>query len=212
MISAKKMADAERQLAQRDPRMATLIQRHGPCTIGRKRRDSFTVLCASIISQQLSSKAADTIQKRVMLALGAEKDFTPAHFNGVNVAQLRACGLSNAKGKWLLALAERVGSGTLDLAQVRKMKDADAMQTLDDLPGIGPWTAEMLLMFAFDRIDIYSMGDLGLRRGAELVYNRKRKLSDKKLLQLTASWTPHRSIASWYLWRAIEDGENSGWT
>lgn len=189
--------------------MDQLIRRHGPCMLGRKRRDHFQVLASSIISQQLSSKAADTIQARVHKALGAEKLLTPAHFNRVEIPALRACGLSNAKAKWLLALAEATTSGQLDFRQLQKMDDAAAMRVLDDLPGIGQWTAEMMLIFAFDRLDIFSMGDVGLRNAINRFYNKGRPLSDTRTLKLTRDWAPYRSIASWYLWRSVDDPDSS---
>ena len=210
MISPKTHAAALAHLTKADPVMGRVMAQFGPCQLGRKRRDPFHVLAGSIISQQLSTKAADTIQKRVMAGVGAEKHLTPQQLAGADIPQLRACGLSNAKAKWLIALGQASLNGTLDLAHIHKMSDAQAMEMLDALPGIGPWTAEMLLMFAFDRLDVFSLGDLGLRRGAELLYNKKKPLSDAKLLKISKVWAPYRSIASWYLWRAIE-GENAAW-
>lgn len=210
MISANTLAEAERHLARSDPLLARLIKHHGPCGIGRKRSDPFRVLASAIIGQQLSTKAADTIEARVRKTLGAEKTLTPTHFAGADIPRLRACGLSNAKSKWLLALAEAAASGSLDFKKICRMDDAALMQVLDDLPGIGQWTAEMMLIFAFDRLDVFSMGDAGLRRSVNLMYNKGRKLSDARTLKLTATWAPYRSIASWYLWR-VADGDNTSW-
>ena len=206
MISAATIAQAESHLARTDPLMARLIKRHGPCTIGRKRRDPFQVLASAIVSQQLSTKAADTIEKRVHTALGSNGRLHHRHFSGADIPKLRACGLSNAKSKWLLALAEATACGSLDFKKLRRLDDAAAMQMLDDLPGIGQWTAEMMLIFAFDRLDIFSMGDVGLRRGVNLLYNKGRKLSDSRTFKLTAQWAPYRSIASWYLWHMADAG------
>jgi DNA-3-methyladenine glycosylase II len=128
----------------------------------------------------------------------------------VDIAQLRACGLSNAKARWLLALAEATASGTLDFRKIRRMDDAAALAVLDALPGIGQWTAEMMLIFAFDRLDVFSMGDVGLRRGVNLLYNKGRPLNDRRTLKLTAAWAPYRSVASWYLWR-MADGDSTTW-
>lgn len=205
MISAETIAAAQRQLARQDPRMKEMVRRYGPCTLGRKRRDPFQVLASSIISQQLSSKAAETIQKRVLAALGARRKLTPQHFESASIAQLRACGLSNAKASWLLSLAEAVRSGRLDLKHFHRLDDAAALEKLDALPGIGVWTAEMMLIFAFDRLDIFSMGDAGLRRAVNLIYNKGRKLSDAKTLKLAQAWAPYRSVACWFLWRTVDD-------
>jgi DNA-3-methyladenine glycosylase II len=195
---------AEKYLSRQDPVIKRLIARHKPCTIISRRRDPFHVLCTSIVSQQLSTKAADTIQGRVMLHVGAAKTLQPAHLLGASPENLRACGLSNAKAKWLRTLAERVDSGEFSFQRLRRMDDEAALEALDALPGIGRWTAEMYLIFALHRLDIFAMGDVGLRRSLNRLYNGGRPLSDKRTLAITETWKPYRSVASWYLWRMID--------
>ncbi len=215
MIAAAKLREAEQYLSRRDRRLARLINAHGPCTLGRKRRDPFHVLCSSIIGQQLSIKAADTIQARVAtLVLAGETPksvFTPAHFIDAEHQQLRTAGLSNAKSKWLIAIAQAVHSGEFSFTKLRKLDDEAAIDTLDALPGIGRWTAEMYLMFAMDRIDIFSMGDVGLRRSIDKIYNRGDKLDADATLKIINRWAPYRSVASWYLWRLV-DGDSGTWS
>jgi DNA-3-methyladenine glycosylase II len=218
MIPTKTLRAAEAHLMAADPVMSRLITHFGPCTLGRKRRDPFHVLCTSIISQQLSAKAADTIQGRVAALLGAPVDgFAHSHFATVTQEALRSCGLSNAKAKWLLELALRHGDGRFDPLALGKLDDALLCAELDALPGIGLWTAEMMLIFAFDRLDVFSMGDVGLRRSINQLYGGKgrdgrlKQLDDRKTLKITARWAPYRSIASWYLWRGI-DGDLGNWT
>jgi len=218
MIQTKTLRAAEAHLTAADPVMARLIEHFGPCTLGRKRRDPFHVLCASIIGQQLSAKAADTIQKRVATLLGAPMDhFEHTHFAAVTQESLRACGLSNAKAKWLLELSARRGDGRFDAAALAKLNNAALTVELDTLPGIGLWTAEMMLIFAFDRLDVFSLGDVGLRNAINQLYAGKdrdgkpKKLDDKKTLKITKLWSPYRSIACWYLWRGI-DGDIGNWT
>src|SRR5581483_8847980 len=116
--------------------------------------------------------------------------------------QLRSCGLSNSKAKWLAAIADAVRSGELSFPKIAKMTDAEAVKTLDALPGIGQWTAEMFLIFALGRPDIFSMGDVGLRRAVNKLYNGGRKLSDRRTQELAERWSPYRSVACWYLWRS----------
>ena len=197
---------ATAQLAKSDPIMATLIRQYGAHTLGARKRDDFHVLATSIISQQLSTKAADTIQKRIHLRVGAKKHLQPAHFLAIAAEELRACGLSNAKVKWLQAIAQAVDSGVFSFNKLRKMSDENAIEALDALPGIGRWTADMFLIFALDRPDIFSMGDVGLRNSINRLYNKGKPLNDAKTLKLTAKWAPWRSVACWYLWRGI-DGE-----
>jgi len=204
MIKPHTMRAAEAHLRSVDSRLARLIDRHGPCTIGSRRRDPFHVLCSSIIGQQLSIKAADTIQARVAALTGAGKRFLPDHFLAADHDALRSCGLSNAKARWLRALAEARSDGRLDFAKLKKLDDEAAIEMLDALPGIGRWTAEMFLIFALDRLDIFSLGDVGLRNGLNRLHNSGAKLDDAESLARVACWAPYRSVGSWYLWRVLE--------
>lgn len=217
MIAPKTLRAAEAHLSSADPVMAKLIARHGPSTLGRKARDPFHVLCTSIIGQQLSTKAADTIQGRVAKLLGAPHDaLAHLHFSGIEQEALRACGLSNAKAKWLLELATRTADGRFDAAELAHLDDSALAAALDALPGIGPWTAEMMLIFAFDRLDVFSLGDVGLRNSINALYSKRgrdgkfKPLDEKKTLKIAAAWAPYRSVACWYLWRQI-DGEVGTW-
>jgi DNA-3-methyladenine glycosylase II len=198
------LAKAERHLSLVDPAIGQLIARHGRCSIGKRADQPFHVLATSIISQQLSTKAADTIAGRLSAALDANPHFEPRHFHGVGHDSLRACGLSNAKAQWLVALGAAALDGSLSFEQLRTLDDEAAITILDALPGIGRWTAEMFLIFAMGRLDIFAMDDVGLRRGVNLLYGRGRKLSDKRTLAITARWAPYRSVASWYLWRMAD--------
>ena len=201
---------AERHLSAVDPLMARLIARHGPCTLGARRRNPFHTLCTSIISQQLSSKAADTIQTRVQQLLKANPHFRPAHFLAARHADLRACGLSNAKARWMVEIARRTHSKEFSFSRLARLDDEAAIAMLDALPGIGRWSAEMYLIFALDRLDIFAMDDVGLRRGVNRLYGNGRKLSDRRTLQITKPWAPYRSVASWYLWR-LGNEEPANW-
>lgn len=205
------IAAAERHLRKADSRLAAVIERYGPCTLTRSRRDPFHVLCNSIISQQLSVKAADTILQRVMAQANETKRLNPDQILGIAPEQLRACGLSNAKAKWLHAISTQVKDGTFSFGRLKKMDDAAATAALDALPGVGPWTAEMYLIFALHRLDIFSMGDLVLRRSLNRLHNKGRTLSDARTLKITATWAPYRSVASWYLWRMSDNDDNNSW-
>jgi DNA-3-methyladenine glycosylase II len=211
MIDAEHLRAAERRLARRDRRLARLIAANGPCTLGARERDPFHVLCSSIIGQQLSAKAADTIQARIHALVGAAELLLPAQLLAVRAEQLRGVGLSNAKAKWLHALSELTLSGAFSFAALQAMDDEEAIAALDALPGIGRWTAEMFLIFALDRTDIFSLGDAGLRRSLNIIYNKGERLDDEATLAITARWAPHRSIASWHLWRLV-DGDIAAWS
>jgi len=206
----ERLAEADRYLAKADPVLAPLIARHGPCRLGAKARDPFHILCTSIISQQLSTKAADTIQGRVEVLVEANPHLQPAHFKGVRHASLRKAGLSNAKARWIVEIARRVREGEFSFQALDRLDDEAAIEMLDALPGIGRWSAEMYLMFALDRLDIFAMDDVGLRRSVNRLYAKGRKLGDRRTLAITKAWAPYRSVASWYLWR-LGDEEPSNW-
>lgn len=211
MIEREHIAVAEQHLARRCPTMRHLIRAHGPSTLGAKRRDPFHVLASAIIGQQLSTKAADTIQARVHARVGVKTKLAPDALLATPAGDLRACGLSNAKVKWLHALSARVESGALNFRALAKMNDADALRTLDELPGVGLWTAEMFLIFALDRLDLFSMGDVGLRNAVNRLFNGGVRLDEPATRQIVERWAPYRSVASWYLWR-LTDGEVQTWT
>ncbi|MGQ0699152.1 MAG: DNA-3-methyladenine glycosylase family protein [Panacagrimonas sp.] len=211
MIEPAIIGTAQKHLSRQCPVMRTLIRAHGPSTLGALKRDPFHVLASSIIGQQLSSKAADTIQARVHVLVGANKKLTPQRLLSVSAEALRGAGLSNAKCKWLHALSERTASGELSFKALAKMDDETAIETLDALPGVGRWTAEMFLIFALDRLDIFSLGDVGLRNSVNKLYNQGVKLDEAATLEVVSRWAPYRSVASWYLWR-LTDGDIATWT
>jgi DNA-3-methyladenine glycosylase II len=198
---------ADAYLREADPVMAKLIDRYGPCKLTVKSGSPFEVLAAAIISQQLSNKAAATIQGRVVDLVGA---LNAEALATADPLALRACGLSNAKSRWLIAFGEAVTTGTLDFAAIAAMDNATAIRTLDALPGIGPWTAEMWLIFAQGREDLFSMGDVGLRNAINRLYAGGEKLDVPATLLITNRWAPYRSCASWYLWR-LTDANDSYW-
>ena len=206
----ERLAEADQYLAKADPVLGALIGRHGPCTLGLDPRDPFHVLCTSIISQQLSTKAADTIQARVEALVKANPHLEPAHFKGVRHASLRRAGLSNAKARWIVEIARRVRENEFSFEKLNALGDEAAIELLDALPGIGRWSAEMYLMFALGRLDIFAMDDVGLRRSVNRLYAKGRKLGERRTLAITKAWAPYRSVASWYLWR-LGDEEPSNW-
>lgn len=188
--------DAERHLRQSCRVMARLIVEHGPCPLADREFRPFQTLANSIISQQLSAKAADTIERRVHAIVPG---FTPAEFLAIQPEALRAAGLSSAKARYILELAQRVSDGRLNLEVMQEAPDADVIAALVDLPGIGQWTAEMFLIFGLRRPDVLSLGDAGLQRSARFLFG-----DDAKLERLGQSWQPFRSVASWYLWRHLD--------
>lgn len=198
---------ADTHLRAIDPVMAGLIDRYGPCGLKVKLGSPFEVLAAAIIGQQVSNKAAATIQNRVVAHVGTLDAVSLAR---AEATALRACGLSNAKSRWLVALGQAVVDGTLDFDAIAAMDTPEAIRRLDALPGIGPWTAEMWLIFAQGREDLFSMGDVGLRNAVNALYAGGEKLDEAATRLITDRWAPYRSCASWYLWR-MTDAADSYW-
>jgi len=195
-----------RQLATADPRLGRMIARIGPCRLepryGERPHDA---LFRAIIYQQLSGKAARTIYTRVLAIFDGTTTPTPAEVLAAPEAALRAAGLSRNKLLALRDLAARTLDGTVPtLAQARRLEDAILIERLVAVRGVGRWTAEMLLMFGLGRPDVLPVLDLGIRKGYAVTYGRRDLPRPDTMLRRAGRWRPYRTIASWYLWRAVD--------
>lgn len=159
----------------------------------------FPALAGSIVSQQLSTKAADTIWSRLETA--CKGDVTPEAILKLRLPTMRKAGLSAAKSKSLKELAKAVMEGRVDFKKLAKLPEEEAIASLSSVWGIGRWTAEMFLMFALGREDIFSPGDLGLVRSIELLYGVPKDSPKEVYIQIAEKWSPHRTFASRVLWR-----------
>jgi DNA-3-methyladenine glycosylase II len=198
-------ARARRILLRRDPILAALIRRHGPCGLAAAQRaDHFSALVRAITFQQLSTKAASTIYNR-MMTLMPEGVPTPAGFACVTDAQLRAAGMSRQKSAYLRDLCEKIASGTVDLDALEAMTDENIIASLILIKGIGRWSAEMFLIFRLLRPDVLPVGDLGIVTAVQKAYGLRKRPSPDRLRKIGEAWRPYRSIASWYLWRSLDN-------
>lgn len=204
LLEPSMLRTAELHLQKHDRVMAQLIAHHGPCRLQPWTVEPFTALIDAIVSQQLSVKAADTLLSRVLLLAGRGRRFVPARLAQCSDDALRACGLSRVKARAVREVAQAVVDKTLVLKKLQQAEEQDARAQLVALYGIGQWTADMLLMFAFGYADVLSYGDLGLRKGAEIAYGLSERPNDKVFAGMAEVWRPYRSVASWYLWRATE--------
>lgn len=182
-----------------DKSLARLIDRVGPFTL-KLRRDRFDTLVSSILSQQISTKAARSIRLKLEgMTNGA--GLTPESITKLEDTKLREAGLSGQKVSYLRDLTARVRDGRLELARLHRMSDEEAIAELVAVKGIGEWTAHMFLMFSLGRTDVLPHGDYGLRSSMKTLY-RLADLPDKKTcLTIAEPWRPYATIASWYLWR-----------
>lgn len=199
-------AQAVRHLKRRDKHLADVIRRAGPFTLRPEKMQSpFQALFRAIVYQQLSGKAAATIYGRVMDHFPGKRRFTPTAVIATPDATLRAAGMSNAKVASVKDLAAKTLDGTVPtLARLAKMHDEEIISRLVQVRGIGVWSVEMLLMFRLGRPDVLPVSDLGVRKGFMLTYGQAEMPAPKELLEFGELWRPYRSVASWYMWRAVD--------
>ena len=195
-----------RHLMAADPRLGELMEKAGPFTMRPIPTQSlFAALARSIVYQQLSGKAAGTILARTIQLFAPRRFPTPRDLLEAPVEQLRSAGLSANKAAALKDLAARTLDGTVpSLAQVRRMDDETIIERLTEVRGIGRWTVEMLLIFRLGRPDVLPLTDLGVRKGFARTFKRGRMPEAAAMLRRAERWRPYRSVASWYMWRALE--------
>lgn len=194
-------------LKKRDKELARVIDK-----VGLIRRevipDIFKALVFSVLSQQVSSKAADTVFFRIKELLG---EITPNSVGNAGEERLRACGLSGRKVSYIKGIASAALSGELNPGELSGMTDQEVIKRLCLLPGIGVWTAEMLLIFSMRRPDVVSYGDFGIRRGMIKVY-RLEELTREQFMYYKKRYSPYGTVASLYLWEAARpDFERSNY-
>ena len=195
---------ARRLLARRDPVLAELMRRHGACGLAdAQHEDPFRALVHAIIAQQLSTKAAATIERRVSALFAGPA--SPQALALVTDAQLRAAGMSFQKIRYLRDLCARVEDGSLNLKSVHELSDEDVVAALTQVKGIGRWTAEMFLMFRLHRPDVLPVGDLGIVKAVQRAYGLRKVPSPDRLRRLGEPWRPYRSVACWYLWASLDN-------
>lgn len=202
VLTPKEVLRARRHLMRVDPELSALIKRVGPCTIaGSRTRAPFASLVLAILSQQLSTKAADTIHGRVVVLVGGIDNLTPANVLAADPAAIRAAGVSGPKISYLRDLSERVLDGRLDLHALDHLHDEDVITAITAVKGLGRWSAEMFLMFRLNRPDIFPVGDLGIVKGVQILLDMKRRPKPRTMLRAAEAWRPYRTVAAWYLWR-----------
>lgn len=201
----KLVAEAEKHLSANDPKLARLIAKYGPCRI-RPHDDHYGELLSSIVSQQLSVKAAATIWNRV-LNIYAGKTPTPRQLVNTDPEKLRACGVSYQKISYMQDLGKHILAGQLDLAHASTLPNAEILEQLIAVKGIGQWSAHMFMIFSLGRLDILPVGDLGIKKAAMELYGFRSLPNPVEIEQLSGKngWSPYESIAAWYLWQSLDN-------
>jgi DNA-3-methyladenine glycosylase II len=191
---------AKRALAGRDPVLAA-IMRERPRIALQSRGDPFQTLARSIVGQQISVKAAQSVWNRFACAVPV---VAPDAVAALHLRRLRACGLSARKSEYLRDLARSFADGTIQVRRWPEMDDEAVIAELVQVRGIGRWTAEMLLMFSLLRPNVLPVDDLGLQKAASRHYFDGEEVDLDELRELGRRWEPWRSVATWYLWRSLE--------
>ncbi len=195
---------ARRHLMRKDPVLATVIKQVGACGLPNiPHQPPFMALAEAIASQQLSVKAADTIFARFCGLFGPDNIPDPVRLLSLGDEAIRASGFSRSKVAFLRDLAAHVTENRLELDRLTELDDALVLEQLTAVKGIGPWTAEIYLMFRLQRPDIFPIDDLGLVKAAQKLYGLRQRPTRKKLLRMAETWRPYRSVAAWYLWRSL---------
>ena len=196
-----------RYLKRTDPVLARVIESVGPCRIQlRNEGTHFQALARAIVFQQLSGKAAGTIFSRFN-ALYPGSEPHPELVLASSDEQLRGVGLSRQKIGYLRDLSLKVSTGVLPLESVEAMGDDDLIAHLVQVKGIGRWTAQMFLMFRLGRPDVLPELDLGIQNAVRRAYRMRKRPTPKQVKRVGAKWSPHSTVACWYLWRSLENGD-----
>ncbi|MFC1953307.1 DNA-3-methyladenine glycosylase family protein [Chloroflexota bacterium] len=190
-----------------DPRLAEIISALGPCTLER-REQGFISLVRSIVSQQLSKWAAQSIQHKLE-SLFDKNGINPERFLEIQEEELLKTGLSRPKVKYIKGLASYALSDEINFNELESQDDEDVIQKLTQIKGIGRWTAEMYLMFSLNRLDVFPLDDAAIRNAMTDIYDISKDNFENQALNIAERWRPYRTIACWYLYRYINSQRGS---
>lgn len=196
-----------RFLKRADPVLAHVIERVGPCRLElRTDGTHYDALTRAIVFQQLSGKAASTILSRFH-AIYPDATPTPTAVLDTGDDRLRSAGLSRQKIGYLRDLSSKVADDSLPLHEIHEMTDDDVITHLVQVKGIGRWTAQMFLMFRLGRQDVLPELDLGIQNAIRAAYRMRKRPTPKQVKKIGAKWSPHSTVACWYLWRSLDNGD-----
>jgi DNA-3-methyladenine glycosylase II len=190
------------ELSRLDSALAGLIKQIEPIEIPLQ-ENFFVSLASAIVGQQLSNRVAEVLWERLVVL--AEDGVTPENLLTLDDEKLRGIGISYAKIRYLKALATAVLDSSLELDRLHLLDDEEVIRQLTKVKGIGPWTAEMFLIFSMGRTDVFSVGDGGLQRAVKWLYQMEQLPGKAELIRISSRWKPYRTTAALYLWRAIDD-------
>ncbi len=196
--------EAARYLTAADPLLAPVIRAVGPCTI-KPHQDYYAALVRSILGQQLSLKAAASIERRFIAHFGGQFP-SPEALLLASSEELRACGLSGSKTNYIRDVAHHVNDGRIEFDRFDQLDNETIIRELTAIKGVGEWTVHMFLMFCMARSDILAIGDLGIKNGVQRLYGLNRQPSAADITEIAShnKWHPYETVACWYVWRSLE--------
>jgi DNA-3-methyladenine glycosylase II len=194
---------ARGHLARNCPVMDRVIGVVGPCTMASTRGDPFTLLVQCVISQQISTKAARSIFDKLKTTVGSDS-IPIAELAKFTEDKYNACGISGPKQRTLRAVIEHIQANPNLLPEIDQYDNDTIREQLTQIKGIGPWTADMFLMFGIFRPDVFPALDYGVKVALKTLFKLRKLPDPARAHKLAAPWTPYRSVASWYLWRTLE--------
>jgi len=203
--SSSSLKKAVLHLLSHDVILAEVITLYGNCTL-KPHTQYYQELVESIISQQLSVKAAASITKRFVELFGGTFPL-PEVILAKSIEELRTAGLSQAKASYIQDLAWHVSNDKLNFARFQTLSNEEIISELTAVKGIGEWTAQMFLIFSMGRLDVLPVGDLGIKNGIMRLYNLKKLPTPAEVSEIAASnsWHPYESVASWYIWKSLDN-------
>lgn len=201
-MNPKHIQSALRHL-KKDKIFAKIIARHDKPAFNE--RNPFAALVSAIIYQQLSGKAAGTIHRRFLALYPKKKHPSPEDILKTPARKFLSVGVSRQKREYLKDLSRKFLDGTIEPKKFPKMTDAEIREHLIRVKGIGVWTADMFLMFTLHRPDVLPTGDLGIQKGFQKLFKLRQLPTPAKMERLAEVWRPHRTVASWYLWRIVDE-------
>ena len=206
IASDETLRQAADYLTAHDSKLAPLVARYGLATF-RPHQSYYQALVSSVISQQLSVKAASTIQARFCALFGSAELPSPEQILQKDIEELRTAGLSRGKALYVRDLAQHVMDGKITFDRLDSLSNDDIITELTEVKGIGEWTVHMFLMFCMGRLDVLPHGDLGVKNAIKQLYNFDHQPTAQDVITIadTYQWHPYESVAAWYLWRSLEN-------
>jgi len=186
-----------------DPRFERLADEFGFPNY-EEEKDYFESLVRNIVYQQLSGKAASTIFSRFIKLFESKSFPLPKDILKMKRETLRGVGLSNQKVTYITDLCQKCESGELDFSLINTLDDMEVSTQLIQVKGIGQWTADMFLMFTLNRKDVFPLGDLGVKKGVQILESLKDLPTEKDMAKISEKWKPYRTIAAWYMWKLVD--------